>query len=201
MATAKEGEVSKRMQPYGNASSCACAFTHRNCVYACSSASAATFSPLPDGWFVAGSANVPGASPDNYTAGVQQDVRYHGRSSAFIESKPSATSRSFGTFVQMFSAKKYLGKRVELRAAVRTQDSQSAGLWMGVDDSVRSVRFDNMQNRHITGTTPWKTYDVVLDVPQNAVDIGFGLLESGTGKAWLNDVSFRLPSAPRNLSF
>jgi hypothetical protein len=79
--------------------------------------------------------------------------------------------------------------------------------------------FDNMQNRAIKGTQPWTAYDVVLDVPEDATGISFGVLLAGAGEVWINDVSFEvvgkdvpvtspapaqapaLPSHPVNLKF
>ena len=51
------------------------------------------------------------------------------------------------------------------------------------------VAFDNMQNRPNQGTQPWKQFDVVLDVPEDATGVFFGILLSGTGEVWMNDVS------------
>jgi hypothetical protein len=54
------------------------------------------------------------------------------------------------------------------------------------------LAFDNMQNRPIKGTTDWKQYESILDVPEEAANIAFGVLLSGAGKAWLNDVKFEI---------
>jgi hypothetical protein len=90
---------------------------------------------------------------------------------------------------------------------------------MRVDKDKTMAAFDNMQNRAVKGTQPWKTYDVVLDVPADATGIYFGVLLSGAGEVWINDVSFEvvgkeipttnpapvqapaLPSHPVNLKF
>jgi hypothetical protein len=49
-----------------------------------------------------------------------------------------------------------------------------------------------MQDRSIKGTTEWKKYDVVPDVPQNASGIFFGVLLSGTGTVRLSDARFEI---------
>lgn len=80
-----------------------------------------------------------------------------------------------------------------------------------------SLSFDNMQNGPIKGTTDWHRYEVVLDVPAESVAIAFGLLLTGKGLAWINDVQFEevgaevpapdddayhdLPEKPGNLDF
>ena len=84
---------------------------------------------------------------------------------------------------------------------------------MRVDKQRDPVAFDNMQDRPIKGTTGWQSYAVVLDVPQDATGIAFGILLGGTGAVWLNNVTFevvgtdvattgkRMPNAPTNLGF
>ena len=73
-----------------------------------------------------------------------------------------------------------------------------------------------MQSRPIKGTTNWQKYDLVLDVPDDATGIFFGILLSGSGKVWLNDAKFEIvditvpttdagmvqgPDEPTNLDF
>lgn len=138
----------------------------------------------PNGWFMAGS------KPANYQTGVDQAMTANGLPSAFLKSAVPDTG-GFGTLMQEISASEYAGKRVRLRAWVRSQDvSDSAGMWMRVDKGQTSVAFDNMQNRPIKGSLSWETYDVVLDVPQDATGIAFGILLSGAGEVWMNNVTF-----------
>ena len=91
-----------------------------------------------------------------------------------------------------------------------------AGLWMRVDKGSTAVSFDNMKDRPIKGTTAWQNYEVILDVPQNATAIAFGILLNKSGSVWLNSVKFesvstdvpatgnapvQLPEGPTNLNF
>jgi beta-lactamase regulating signal transducer with metallopeptidase domain len=165
----------------------------------------------PPGWFMAGS------KPANYQTGVDKTVTENGQTSAFLVSSVPVTD-GFGTLMQTIRAADYAGKRVRLRVSVRSQDvADWAGVWMRVDKEKTTVAFDNMQNRAVKGTQPWKPYDVVLDVPDDATGISFGVLLSGSGEVWISDVSFevvgngvpvtssdqtdRLPSHPVNLNF
>jgi len=172
---------------------------------------------VPAGWIMAGS------KPADYESGVDAQAVYNNHASAYLKSK-SPVIDGFGTLMQDFSAEKYLGKRVRFSAFVKAEGVQDwAGLWMRVDkDSTdpvaRTVAFDNMQNRAIKGTSDWQKYEVVLDVPQNAAGIYFGILLTGTGAVWLNGVKIEvvgpdipttgkdlapkpLPDAPTNLDF
>ena len=99
----------------------------------------------------------------------------------------------FGTLMQDFRADHYLGKRVRFSAFVKTEGAEDwAGLWMRVDKGAKQLTFDNMQGRPIKGTTDWRKYDVVLDVPQEATGIFFGVLLSGSGTVWLSEAKFEI---------
>ena len=54
------------------------------------------------------------------------------------------------------------------------------------------LSFDNMENRPIVSTSDWQKYAVVLDVPENACQIAFGILLAGKGQVWLSDVQFAI---------
>jgi hypothetical protein len=62
-----------------------------------------------------------GSKPANYDAGVDQAAVNNGQPSAFLRSKVLNTE-GFGTLMQSISATDYVGKRVRLRAWVKSQD-------------------------------------------------------------------------------
>jgi hypothetical protein len=164
----------------------------------------------PEGWLLAGS------NPLNYETGIDPQASYNGFPSAFLKAKQSAME-GFGTLMQEFGASRYAGKRVRLRASVKAEEvADWAGLWMRVDKGSTMVSFDNMMDRPIKGTTTWQNYEVILDVPQDATGIAFGILLNKSGSVWLNSVKFesvgsdvpttakppaRLAEAPANLNF
>lgn len=131
---------------------------------------------VPEGWMIAGS------QPAKYESSVDTTVLYEGHRSAYLKSKEQVTG-GFGTLMQSFDARNYLGKRVRFSAVVKTEDVQSwAGLWMRVDKGSQTVEFDNMQNRPLKGTAGWKKFEVVLDVHQDATGIFFGVLLDSMGE-------------------
>jgi len=164
----------------------------------------------PRGWFLAGS------KPASYDSGVDTLASYNSHSSAYLKSKEFRVD-GFGTLMQDFRADRYLGKRVRFSAFVKTEDVQGwAGLWMRVDKESKQLAFDNMQNRPIKGTTNWTRFDVVLDVPQDATGIFFGVLLGGSGEVWICSTKFEIvgadtpstgagavpkPDEPTNLNF
>jgi len=115
----------------------------------------------------------------------------------------------------MCRAESFRGKRLKFTGYVKTRDvAGTANLWFRVDgENGQLLAFDNMSDRPIKGTTDWKEYSVVLDVPETATALAYGIFISGAGMAWLNDVQMievgsgvkstatKLPDAPQNLDF
>lgn len=146
----------------------------------------------PNGWFVAGN------KPTSYDSGIDAQATYNSHPSAYLKAKTSSVD-GFGTLMQDFRADHYLGKRVRFSAFVKTEGAQDwAGLWMRVDKEAKQLAFDNMQGRPIKGSADWKKYDVVLDVPQEATGIFFGVLLSGSGTVWISGAKFEIvePNVP-----
>ena len=147
---------------------------------------AAIAGETPKGWFAAGS------HPKDYEMSTDPKVTHEGKASASLKCV-AAKPEGFGTLMQGFQADAYRGKRVRMSAFVKSSEvSGWSGLWMRVDgtDQGRSLAFDNMQDRAIRGTTEWTKYEVVLDVPEQAQYIAFGVLLNGAGQVWFDDFKF-----------
>ncbi|MDP1830241.1 MAG: hypothetical protein Q8L48_43655 [Archangium sp.] len=97
-----------------------------------------------------------------------------------------------GSLTHSESAETWRGRRVELRAELRSGAVDGwAGLWMRVDGPGGKVlAFDNMQNRALRGTTSFKWYSVVLDVPLDAERVSFGVLLHGPGAVFVRELVF-----------
>lgn len=166
----------------------------------------------PKGWFAAGS------HPKDYEMSVDRTVKHGAKASAFLKSVVPVTS-GFGTLMQSFKADEFRGKRVRMSGYVRANDvGDWAGLWMRVDGlKSELLALDNMQQRAIKGTSDWQKYDIVLDVADEAQSIAFGLLLTGKGQVWMDDLRFEAvgkdipttgaglgqgaPASPANLNF
>ncbi|HEX7816743.1 hypothetical protein [Dyella sp.] len=145
---------------------------------------------LPDGWFKTGSA------PADYDAGAQAGTRRPGDRNAFLRAR--SDSKGFATLMQTIDATDYRGKRLRLSGWLKTTGANKAALWMRVDgDSRKVLSFDNMDDRPVTGTTDWKHYDVVLDVPQDAIVIAFGFNLIGKGEVLADD--FKLEAVSKDV--
>jgi AraC-like DNA-binding protein len=141
------------------------------------------------GWFKTGTA------PEKFEAGFDKEVFFKGNKSVFIKSKNTEIeSREYCTVMQQFKAKNYIGKRVRLSGFIKTKDVKNFGaLWMRIDNiTANIIKIDNMQDRPIKGDTDWNLYSVVLDVPKDSAIINIGVLICGSGKIWIDSVSFEL---------
>lgn len=168
-----------------------------------------TYAATPQGWYKNGTA------PNDYDIGSQAGDRHAGDKNAFIRAKQDTSG--FGSLMQTINAQAYRGKRLRFSGWLKANDANKAGLWMRVDGGdKKSVGFDNMDDRPVTGTQAWKRYDIVLDVPQDAADIAFGFLLVGKGEVLADDFKIEevgkdvpvtgskgghLPDAPVNLDF
>ncbi len=147
---------------------------------------------IPDGWFPAGS------NPTEYEMGIDNSTFQSGNSCAYIKSK-SPKEKEFGTLMQTISAENYLGKRLQLSGYVKSENVKGwSGLWMRIDGyNNQQLGFDNMQGRAIKGTTEWKEYEIVLDIPSNSKSINYGLLLGGEGKVWFDN--FKLEEVDKSI--
>lgn len=139
-----------------------------------------------DGWFLAGS------HPKSYAIGLDTAVYKTASSSAFLESTDK-NIEGFGTLMQTSSADEYLGKRIKMTAYIKSDNvSGWAGMWLRVDskETRKSLSFDNMQDRPIKGDNDWTKCEIILDVPEESGTLNFGVLLSGTGKVWFDNIAF-----------
>jgi hypothetical protein len=168
----------------------------------------------PEGWILTGT------HPADYSAGTTNAVSQEGRACAYLASIVPQPAEGFGNLMQTIAADAYRGKRIRLAGFAKPEGVEGwAGLWMRIDGPEKPpLGFDNMSDRPIRGTGDWRRCEIVLDVPQEATDIAFGILLAGKGKVYLDNVTFeevpltvkvtnvsgmmkKLPSAPVNLNF
>ena len=137
--------------------------------------------------------HVNGDDIKGYRASIDHAIAHSGKASQRFESTVSAPA-AYARMTQSFKAEAYRGRRIRYSGYVRTQDVKGwAGLFLRVDKpNGDCIAIDNMQNRPIKGTTDWTRYETVLDVPEAAASIELGLILSGNGKAWIDDLDFEV---------
>lgn len=138
----------------------------------------------PEGWSQAGK-NIT-----DYEVGVDKQVNRDGKNCAYIKSiVPSP--KEYTTLMQETKADV---KRVRLSVFIKAEDVKGwAGLWMRADgNNDKTLAFDNTQDRPIKGTSDWKKYEIVLDVPEESIMIYYGVLLEGKGKIWMGDLQVEM---------
>jgi hypothetical protein len=140
---------------------------------------------VPPGWHAVTS------SPSDYRIGSEPARRTGGdgwiaATMEFVGREPSGAA----LLQQSVRADEYRGHRIRLAGWVRSASESYAQLWMRVDGADRTIASDYMLQRPILGENDWAPHEIVLDVPPNAVGITFGVMLTGTGKLWVDDLSF-----------
>ncbi len=134
-----------------------------------------------------------GGGGAGYELGLDRTTMHGGSASGRITTRDSST-KAMGVLTQAIKADAYRGKRIKLRAFVKTRDVEVAGLWMRVDGQGGYLAMDNMMNRPLRGSMDWTAVAIVLDVPQDADAIMYGMLAHG-GDAWIDDASLEVVGA------
>lgn len=136
-----------------------------------------------------------GSQTEYYEVGGNPTTNHGSENNGYIKSIVPEP-KGFGTLMANVKPDKYIGKRLKLSAFVKTEEIKDwAGLWMRVDgESDTTLAFDNMENRPIKGTNDWKNYYVVLNVTESALNIAYGILLVGNGKAWIGDLNLEVVS-------
>lgn len=136
----------------------------------------------PVGW-LDGREHVAGVSAA-YRVTVQAD------SGAVILESPPDADEAFGSLMQRVPAAHMVGRRVRFSALVSTRSvARCASLWLRVDDAQgRTLLFDNMHGRGLTGSAEWTELSVEAVVPSGARWFNYGLLLVGGGAAAMTRV-------------
>jgi len=92
---------------------------------------------------------------------------------------------------QSVDATPWRGQRLSVSAWIRSEGMDDwGGLYVRVDDvSGKRLAFGNNRKLPVRGTTGWRRYQVVLDVPKNAKTLSFGVHLNGNGSLWADDFS------------
>ncbi len=141
---------------------------------------------IPEGWGNAGTALA------SYNFGLDKEIRSEGVQSAYIESVDKEIE-GFATLMQSCNAEPFKSKKVKMSGYVKAENVGGwAALWLRIDGAEEGeiLGFDNMADRAIEGSNDWSKYEIVIEVPDNSVRIAYGALLYGTGKIWIDQISF-----------
>lgn len=134
--------------------------------------------PKPKKWIVRG---------EGYDIQLDSMIKASGKYSLMME-RSEKTEQSFGTCIGNFPVGKVSGKNIVFKGKIKTEAVADgyAGLWWRVDGSAGFLGFDNMGDRGLTGTQDWTDARIEMEVDAAAVNINFGAILTGTGKAWFD---------------
>ena len=146
--------------------------------------------PFPEEWYA--------FEREDYNVFVDRQVKNGGKASCCIKTvvpKPTQGAMLW----QVLSAEEYKGKRLRMSAFVKTDDIKSiprdGGVWLFISthsDKKRNLTNDSMLTRKILGTTDWTKHALIVDVPESAQLIHFGMAMRGPGQAWFDDFHFQI---------
>jgi hypothetical protein len=132
-----------------------------------------------------------GYNTDQYQTGFLEKLKTSGRQLGFIKSL-NPSKRGFGTLMKTASVEAFHGRRIRLISYIKTVDAKSAGAWFRVNGEKKTLAFDNMSNRRIRGTHDWKQVSLVLDIPEGAKTVSYGVMLEGKGKVWFEQPEFEV---------
>jgi hypothetical protein len=146
---------------------------------------------IPHGWF--NSVDYVWRVSDRYEArAVPRRDGNAGLCLMFFHHK--ATKEEFGSMMQRFPATFLAGRTVQFDGELKTENVTGwAGLWLRADgEEAPNLVFDNMQNRRLRGTQAWSRYSVQANLPVETRWLNIGIVLSGSGTVWADDLHFRV---------
>ncbi|WP_199098921.1 hypothetical protein [Dyella sp. ASV21] len=154
-------------------------------VLLCGLLAAGAHAETPRGWYFGG----PAAKDfDVSTEAANGDA-----SGRVVHIHTKSESSGFGTLSQGIDATDYRGKRVRLSGYLRTKNAGKSMLWLRIDDAERKpISMDNMDQRAVRGDTDRRNYAVVLDVPDSAHALVFGVILDGRGDVWADGLKLEV---------
>ena len=92
------------------------------------------------------------------------------------------------------------GKKILFKAQLRSQGADHVALWFRADRERSSVAFMNTRGQHREGDG-WVEHRIELDIPSDIDNVNFGLIHSGAGSAWFDDLALSVDGeAPLELA-
>jgi len=101
----------------------------------------------------------------------------------------------YGTWLRVVDAKPYLGRRVRIWGYTRTAGApKKAELWARVQAADSPVDGVGLGGEFLLlpPESDWAKREIVLDVPESAASIHFGIGVLGTGRIWLDEPTIEL---------
>lgn len=176
------------------------------------------------GWQLGG---LPLPKHDNYA--FDTDIRHASKTSLAITLpkatpfRPGALTPHVSLTHERFLAEDYRGQRIRMNAYAKAEDVKHALFHLNVHgqsiepDRTSKIQYTTDTSRvPIEGTSDWTRYELVINVPKDAISIYPSFSMQGQGKVWLDGIQFETvdtsvpltgtritppPQQPQNLDF
>jgi C-terminal processing protease CtpA/Prc len=128
------------------------------------------------------------------------EVVHSGKRAARLE-RPAGGSDPV-TVLTMAIPMDFSGKEIELRGFLKLRDVAGGyvGLWMREDGDVSNIALENMQTQAVAGTRDWGEYSIRLRFAEAGRRLLFGVLLTGSGTVWADDLQLLVDGKPVSLA-
>jgi hypothetical protein len=143
----------------------------------------------PSGWI---------AARDGFKASSDCAAGQDGHCVLRLDSTDGYKPGTFFPIAQRLGLGAAAGHQLTLSGMIRTENvvGGSAALWLRADAPAGPpLGFDNMRNLAPSGTTGWSPFSVTIPVPRNASGIVFGVMLTGSGTAWFDQLKLSADQA------
>ncbi len=114
-----------------------------------------------------------------------------------LASIAAAPPPEFGSATGMLPVSDFAGHTARFSGWLKTEDAKGeANLWFRVDDHGKVAAFQNLKTAAPKGTSDWQHFSLEIPVVATANNINFGMLLSGPGKAWFDDLALEIDGKP-----
>jgi C-terminal processing protease CtpA/Prc len=139
----------------------------------------------PPGWFAP-----PG------TAVIDDKVFHGGAASVRIERRANSDGQFSG--ISYVLPIDFRAETIELRGYLRSSEVTGGviAMWLRVDGQAGSLGFNTTQGQGVTGTTDWTEYRLSLLIKPEARRLAFGVLVTGPGTLWADDLQLLADGKP-----
>lgn len=139
---------------------------------------------FPNGWFPLGKDKSP------YEIKLDSIEKIEGQYSLFIESIQNANNNTYKCVAMKIPAI-YQGDSITLKAILKAENvTAPIGLLLRLDNDFGGVlHANNMMDKNIIGSFMWQEFSVTLPLPKDSKTIIIGVILSGEGKLWADDIS------------
>ncbi len=126
---------------------------------------------------------------DRFEASSDAKVTFRGKPTARLQT--DTPRADLASLIQSVDAEQYRGKRVRFSTYAKTKGVEGwTGTWVRVDSPHSAFRrYEDTHNVNLQGNSDWTALSIVLDIPDDARTIEFGLSQEGTGTTWFGPVS------------